>query len=709
MKKEFIGAKLLMAFAVTTLLSACGQGDGNKADSQNPQDTRKEAAPKNETAKEPKTYPANPEARGNTEEAEATIAETEQDLSGPALSVVPPPTLPRVLSQTSSSVAPPLTAEQPDFFIPTPSYASEKEENPLRVLVVTAEHKGDHETGGLGAMVRFYQEALNARPDTRADLLSIYYMSYYQNQELQQQLKREDQSYFAFLDFYYLTGELTPNYERTAKFDVYSRPIADGKSKAIYLRHDNPWGTPNYFDNVVEPGERKRYTPEHCTEWVTQENERQAFGSVNIAMSEYIRDHASEYDVIVFNDWHVGLVPYFLYNPYTPQASWQTRRNNRGPKQLPPSLFIIHNAAHQGWYGAHFIDKFGANSNDFNEGRIRKDGLLNSVWTGLLYTTVSRTVSRTHAEEIRKYPRLGRGLEALVNWLKERGRWTGMINGIPKKNWNIELAEKHGSEFRFTIEDYSPKKGPLPQPTGDSPRRITGKDRGKALLQEYFGLDIDSTVPVIVMGARLDKQKGYDFLLHAVESVLRENRPIQPQFVFLGDGDRRYREWLKHLISQREFKGRISWKPFSDEGEKLALTFGTFLLAPSINEPSGQVHLFGKPLGTPFIGTLVGGPVESIEEGKTGFFSKLQTHWAGDSEIIDEGYCIDELKHAIHRALDVYSDPKKMREMIYATMQDAKNYSWESLISQERELFKYVISNGQKDKFENWNSFPQTF
>lgn len=574
-------------------------------------------------------------------------------------------------------------------------------EAPLRVLLVSAEHKGDHETGGLGAMIRFFLSALNQRTDTRADLLTVFYMNYYDNPDLSKQLKEEKESYHAFLNFHYDESlvQLVPDLRSSARFDLFSRELVAGKSKAFYLRHHNPMGLPNYYDNRVESGERKRYTPKKGSEYETRDAEFEAFGAINIAMAQFIRTHAAEYDLVIFNDWHTGLTPYFVYNPNSPQNSLQESYFHITPEKLPPSLFIIHNAAHQGWYPREFVNRLGVNWIDFNSGMVSKDGALNSMWTGLQYATVSRTVSRTHAEELWKYGRLGRGLQGLIHFLKETGRWTGGINGIPDDEWSPEQAEKFLSQVKVSGEALTS----LDQ-YRFSASDLTGKDRGKGLLQEYFGLKVDPKSAVIVMTARLDRQKGFEFLLDAVENTLQTDAAVQ--FVFVGDGDAGYRNRILDLMKLTAYQGRITWAPWSDERERIALLYGTFLLAPSIDEPSGQVHLFGKTVGTPFIGTLVGGPVESVKEGKTGFFSEFKTTWCGNEEVTDSAHCSHELSQAISRAMRQYRDPVQMREMVRNTMEDAPNYHWKRLMDQERLLLKYVAADGPRTLRDAGITFP---
>jgi glycogen synthase len=569
----------------------------------------------------------------------------------------------------------------------------------LRVLVVSAEHKGDHESGGLGAMVKFYLQALNEREDTTADLLSIYYMSYYDNPELQSKLQKTDESYLAFLNFSYdfANNELRPA-DFSTRFTVYSRPLSTltKKGNAIYLRHDNAWGSPNYFDNRVRPSERKRYTVKSDNEYETKDLESMAFGAVNIAMAEYIRRHASEYDLVIFNDWHTGLIPYFLYNPSSPQRNWQQKYGYKDSIQepLPPSLFIIHNAAHQGYHDSSFVERLGMSQSDYLEERIQKNGNVNSMWSALQYSTVSRTVSRTHAEEIRNYPRLGRGLQGLVNDLNSKGRWTGGINGIPKNEYDPKYA------------NHVLRQAGLPE-LDENESWFRRKQKGKLQLQKYFGLQENQEAAVFVMTARLDRQKGFEFLLDAVERVLKSNVDSSSlrapaQFVFIGDGEASYRDRLLSLAKKDEYKGRISWCPWSEEREKMALYFGSFVLAPSIDEPSGQVHLFGKAVGTPFVGTYVGGPVESVVEGKSGFFAGYGITWDYGGEVTDNGYCSDELFKAIARALSAYSDPETMEKLVQSTLNDAENFYWEKLIGKERVLLEYLVRRGLN--FDNKSS-----
>ncbi|MEO0562891.1 MAG: glycogen/starch synthase, partial [Chloroflexota bacterium] len=99
-------------------------------------------------------------------------------------------------------------------------------------------------------------------------------------------------------------------------------------------------------------------------------------------------------DVFHVNDWHTGLIPFFLTESRY-KSEWSHIR----------SMLTIHNMAHQGAHAGGWLWELGVPGRDHPE--LRSSGLGdNLLGIGVTYADYVTTVSPRHAEEI-QYPHLG--------------------------------------------------------------------------------------------------------------------------------------------------------------------------------------------------------------------------------------------------------------------------------------------------------------
>lgn len=141
--------------------------------------------------------------------------------------------------------------------------------------------------------------------------------------------------------------------------------------------------------------------------------------------------------------------------------------------------------------------------------------------------------------------------------------------------------------------------------------------------------------------ARLEKQKGHEYLVEAAPKILKRFPKIK--FVFAGDGS--LREQLKARIRELGIEENFVFLGFRDDIPELLSSFDAFIL-PSLYEGLPNVVLEAMSCSNPVIATAVDGTPEAVVEGQTGYLVPSMQP--------------EPLAEAIVRLL---GDEKKMKEM----------------------------------------------
>ncbi len=94
-----------------------------------------------------------------------------------------------------------------------------------------------------------------------------------------------------------------------------------------------------------------------------------------------------------------------------------------------PSVFTVHNLAHQGLFAPDRMADLGIPVDAFGLHGIEFHGRISFIKSGLYYADHVTTVSPTYAREIVAEP-LGCGLHGLLSGISAEGRLTGILNGI---------------------------------------------------------------------------------------------------------------------------------------------------------------------------------------------------------------------------------------------------------------------------------------
>src|SRR6478735_1470014 len=205
-------------------------------------------------------------------------------------------------------------------------------------------------------------------------------------------------------------------------------------------------------------------------------------------------------DVIHCHDWTTGLLPRMLNT---------TLRDT--PLGRIATVFTIHNLEHQGWSPTRVVEFARLPWSEVNRDGMESNGMVNLMKAGICHATKISTVSPTYAGEIRTLDG-GFGLDGVLRF---RGAdLVGILNGIDDESW--DPARDRALPANYSATD------------------LAGKAVCKAKLQERFGLEQRSSVPIFGVVSRLATQKGLDLLADALPWIWDR---MDIQLVLLGSGD----------------------------------------------------------------------------------------------------------------------------------------------------------------------------
>ena len=348
----------------------------------------------------------------------------------------------------------------------------------------------------------------------------------------------------------------------------------------------------------------------------------------------------SERYVIHAHDWHTALAPVYLQT-----LDWEHELYSHAA-----CVLSVHNAGYQGHFDPAVLPEIGLPKSLFRWDQMEWYGRLNWLKGGLVHADMVTTVSPTHAHELRT-PLGGFGLHDQFIALGDR--LTGIRNGIDLDVWD-PTTDPH-LVANFARED------------------LDGKALCKAHLQEAVGLPQIPDVPLIAMTARLVKQKGFDLILG--DGLLYR---VPAQFIFLGEGERRYRDGLAEVA--HNIPDRVgAFFDFTEVREHLLLAGADFLMMPSLYEPCGLTQMRAQRYGALPIVRRTGGLADTVEDQVTGFS-------------FDE-YTSAGLERAIQRALATYRDeawPMHQREAM------SRDFGWMESALQYKAVYRQALARAEK-------------
>ena len=339
-------------------------------------------------------------------------------------------------------------------------------------------------------------------------------------------------------------------------------------------------------------------------------------------------------DVVHAHDWHAA-----------PAIAWLAASGAR-----VPSIFTIHNLAHQGRTSRAVLRYTGVDAPPL----IEESGWdeVNFMARGIHHATLVNTVSPTYAREIAT-PDGGNGLDGLL-----RSRHLdlhGILNGLDDDVWNPATDARLASTF-----------------DASHPER---RAENKRALQDRLGLTVDDRIPLVAMVTRLDAQKGMEITGH-VAHLLMSGAAGEAQFVVLGTGARPYEEMFARLAG---YHARKMAAILTFAGDLAPQIYGgsDLFLMPSLFEPCGLGQLIAMRYGSVPVVRSTGGLADTVRDGHTGF-TFLR-------------YDVADFWMALQRALFVHNtDQAAWRRLQVNGM--TSRFSWDDSAMAYAQLYEWAIA-----------------
>lgn len=344
-------------------------------------------------------------------------------------------------------------------------------------------------------------------------------------------------------------------------------------------------------------------------------------------------------DVLHAHDWHTASAVFWL------ATTGQADDRYRGI----PSIFTIHNLAHQGLTSWDINRYLGVITHGLTE---EPPGAVNLMARGIYHATMINTVSPTYAREIMTVDG-GWGLQNLLRF--RHFDVHGILNGVDYDVWNPETDKNLAENFNADT--------------------LEARAENKRVLQEKLGLPQRADVPLIGMVTRLDAQKGMEIMGHPLH-LLMNGGAGEAQFVVVGTGAQPYEDMFRHLAGYHKdkFRAVLAYAP-----ELAPLVYGgsDIFVMPSLFEPCGLGQLISMRYGTVPVVRATGGLADTVRDGVTGFSFN--------------DYSAEAFWHALQRAIYIYNVDKESWRAIQRNGLTS-DFSWRNSARGYQQLYEWAIS-----------------
>lgn len=348
-------------------------------------------------------------------------------------------------------------------------------------------------------------------------------------------------------------------------------------------------------------------------------------------------------DVIHCNDWQTGPIPLYLKDFYNDDAYYNEIA----------TLFTIHNLQYQGGFGKGVLPVLGLGDEYYTSEKLEFYGEVNFMKSGILYSDIINTVSKTYKNEI-KTEQYGERMDGLMR--SKSDSLYGIVNGIDTVAYDPEEDTKIYKNYGL--------------------KNIKAKSINKKELQLELGLPT-TNVPVISMVTRLVDQKG----LELIKDIMPELMKMDIQLVVLGLGDPYYENLFKAY--QKDYPNKVCARiEFNDVLAHRIYAGSDIFLMPSKFEPCGLGQLIALRYGTVPLVRETGGLADTVSN------FAIETE-EGNGFSFKE-YSSRALLKTIVRAVSVYKNLPDIWEKI---MKEAisEDFSWKNVSDNYIDLYKKAI------------------
>lgn len=342
------------------------------------------------------------------------------------------------------------------------------------------------------------------------------------------------------------------------------------------------------------------------------------------------------------HDWQAAMLPVFLRTLYATDPALTSAG----------TVFTIHNAGYQGWFGPETTERLLLPWELFRMDGLEHYNQFNFLKGGVVFADALTTVSRKYAEEIQT-PEFGYGLEGVL-----RGRAAdlhGILNGVDYEQWDP-------AHDRFIAAHY----------TGED---LGGKGECRRDLLHAFGApDLPETTPILGIVSRFATQKGFDLLAEIADELARRELLL----VALGTGEPYYENLLRSLAER--YPHRFAVRVMYDDTLAHKIEAGSDLfLMPSRYEPCGLNQIYSLRYGTVPVVRATGGLDDTVDE------RPVASEGTGFKFHPYDGR---EFLAAIDRALTAFADRESWDQLMRNGMR--QDYSWARPAAEYAALYESV-------------------
>ena len=132
-------------------------------------------------------------------------------------------------------------------------------------------------------------------------------------------------------------------------------------------------------------------------------------------------------------------------------------------------------------------------------------------------------------------------------------------------------------------------------------------------------LDLEDSKKIIIYPARLSKQKGQDYLIKSLSML--KNRDFLCLLVGNDDKHKEYRQSLIDLIKEYNLQNNVKFVKNINNIEVLYKICDVVVSSAILPETFGRVSIEAQAMKKIFVGTNLGGTLETIIDKKTGFLA----------------------------------------------------------------------------------------
>ena len=380
-------------------------------------------------------------------------------------------------------------------------------------------------------------------------------------------------------------------------------------------------------------------------------------------------DYADNAERFIF--FSKAIVNLARYLPWQPQLlhlhDWQTglaaalvrhQISQEGWNSAPAVCMTIHNLSYQGRFGPAKFALTNLPADYFHFTGLEFYGAMNCLKAGIAYADSLTTVSPRYAREITTES-LGCGLDGILR--HRQAALTGILNGVDYDEWTTEGNPCLSAPY--------------------SAADLKGKQTNKLQLQKELGLALEPDTPLFGTVSRLEKQKGMDIQLGALQEMLASNM----QFVLLGSGKAEFEAAFRALAERH--RGKCAVRIGFDNCLSHRIEAGCdFYLMPSNFEPCGLNQMYSLRYGTVPIVRVTGGLDDSVTDA-----CEDQSRANG---IKFMEYSVRALAKAIRKALVLYGQKELLEH--YQRNGMAKDFSWERTVAEYQKVYHRLLAARQR-------------